>query len=142
VTVKDLVKRYQFPSSSKDGKGRLIAAAAVGTSSDTVDRASGLKEEEVDVVVIDTAHGHSRKVMDMVVKLRGILSDVELVVGNVATAEAVRDLAELGVDAIKVGIGPGSICHYPRYRRCGCAPAFGGDELRRGGRQTRGADYR
>ena len=110
VTVKDLVKRTQFPNSSKDGKGRLIAAAAVGTSKDTVDRAFALREEEVDVVIVDTAHGHSQKVLEMVGTLREVLSGVEVVAGNVATAEAVRELARLGVDAVKVGIGPGSIC--------------------------------
>ena len=110
VTVKDLVKRTLFPNASKDGKGRLLVAAAVGTSAETVDRAMGLREEEVDVIVVDTAHGHSKKVMEMVETLRKILEDVQLVAGNVATAAAVRDLAALGVDGIKVGIGPGSIC--------------------------------
>jgi len=110
VTVKDLVKRTLFPNASKDGKGRLLVAAAVGTSAETVDRAMGLLEEEVDVIVVDTAHGHSKKVMEMVETLRNILDDVQLVAGNVATAAAVRDLVSLGVDGIKVGIGPGSIC--------------------------------
>ena len=110
VTVKDLVKRTLFPNASKDDKGRLIAMAAVGTSRDTVDRAMGLREVEVDVVVIDTAHGHSSKVLEMVETLRDLLSEVQIVAGNVATAEAVRDLAALGVDGVKVGIGPGSIC--------------------------------
>jgi len=110
VTVKDLVKRTLFPNASKDGKGRLLVAAAVGTSPETVDRAMGLRKEEVDVIVVDTAHGHSKKVMEMVETLRKILDDVQLVAGNVATADAVRDLVSLGVDGIKVGIGPGSIC--------------------------------
>jgi len=110
VTVKDLIKRSLFPNASKDGKGRLIVAAAVGTSSETVDRALALRDEEVDVIVIDTAHGHSLKVMETVETLRKILADVQIVAGNVATAEAVRELALLGVDAVKVGIGPGSIC--------------------------------
>jgi len=110
VTVKDLVKRTLFPNASKDSKGRLLVAAAVGTSQETVDRAMGLREEEVDVIVVDTAHGHSKKVMEMVETLRKILDDVQLVAGNVATADAIRDLAALGVDGIKVGIGPGSIC--------------------------------
>ena len=111
VTVKDLVKRTLFPNASKDSKGRLLVAAAVGTSPETVERAQGLLEAEVDVIVVDTAHGHSRKVMEMVKRLRQVLAgDIQLVAGNVATAEAVRDLAALGVDAVKVGIGPGSIC--------------------------------
>jgi len=110
VTVKDLVKRTLFPNASKDSKGRLLVAAAVGTSEETVDRAQGLRQGEVDVLVIDTAHGHSKKVMGMVKILRKKVGDLQLVAGNVATADAVRDLAELGVDAVKVGIGPGSIC--------------------------------
>ncbi|MEA1996163.1 MAG: IMP dehydrogenase [Gemmatimonadota bacterium] len=110
VTVKDLVKRTLFPNASKDSQGRLLVAAAVGTSEDTVDRASGLCQEEVDVIVIDTAHGHSKKVMETVGTLRKKLGDVQLVAGNVATVEGVRDLASMGVDAVKVGIGPGSIC--------------------------------
>ncbi|MEA2062195.1 MAG: IMP dehydrogenase [Gemmatimonadota bacterium] len=111
ITVKDLIKRTLFPNASKDIKGRLLVAAAVGTASDTVDRALGLKDEEVDVIVIDTAHGHSTKVLEMVNSLRKRLGDVvQFVAGNVATVEAVRELAGLGVDGIKVGIGPGSIC--------------------------------
>ena len=110
VTVKDLVKRTLFPNASKDSQGRLLAAAAVGTGDETVDRTLGLRDEEVDVIVIDTAHGHSAKVLDVVETLRKILGNIQLVAGNVATAEGVRDLAELGVDGIKVGIGPGSIC--------------------------------
>jgi IMP dehydrogenase len=110
VTVKDLVKRTMSPNASKDSQGRLLAAAAVGTSDETVDRALGLKDEEVDVIVIDTAHGHSAKVLDIVETLRKILGDIQLVAGNVATPEAVRELADLGVDGVKVGIGPGSIC--------------------------------
>ncbi len=110
VTVKDLIKRTQFPNASKDSKGRLIVAAAVGTSADTVERARALRDAEVDAIVVDTAHGHSRKVFEMIRTLRRELGDIQLVAGNVATAEAVRSLAAEGVDAVKVGIGPGSIC--------------------------------
>ncbi len=110
VTVKDLVKRTQFPNASKDSKGRLIVAAAVGTSEDTLERARALRDAEVDALVVDTAHGHSRRVFEMVRLLRRELGDIQLVAGNVATADAVRSLAGEGVDAVKVGIGPGSIC--------------------------------
>ncbi|MCE5271641.1 IMP dehydrogenase [bacterium] len=110
VTVKDLVKRTQFPNASKDSKGRLIVAAAVGTSEDTLERARALRDAEVDALVVDTAHGHSRRVFEMVRLLRRELGDIQLVAGNVATADAVRSLAGEGVDGVKVGIGPGSIC--------------------------------
>lgn len=110
VTVKDLIKRSQFPNASKDSKGRLIAAAAVGTAEDTVERAQALHDEEVDVIVVDTAHGHSRKVMETIRMLRKKLGDIQIVAGNVGTPEGVRTLAGEGVDAVKVGIGPGSIC--------------------------------
>jgi len=110
VTVKDLIKRTMFPNASKDSQGRLLAAAAVGTGKETVERAQGLRDEEVDVLVVDTAHGHSANVLEIVKILRKIVGDIQLVAGNVATAEAVRELAGLGVDGIKVGIGPGSIC--------------------------------
>ncbi|MBN2288635.1 MAG: IMP dehydrogenase, partial [Candidatus Glassbacteria bacterium] len=88
VTIKDLIKRTLFPNASKDSQGRLLAAAAVGTSAETVDRALGLRDEGVDVIVVDTAHGHSTKVLDIVETLRKILGEIQLVAGNVATAEA------------------------------------------------------
>ena len=111
VTVKDLVKSTLFPNASKDSSGRLIVAAAVGTSADTMDRAAALIEADVDVIVVDTAHGHSKKVIQTVDKLRSFAGDkIKIVAGNVATEDGVRDLIAIGVDAVKIGIGPGSIC--------------------------------
>lgn len=110
ITVKDILKRRQFPNASKDDKGRLAVAAAVGTSPETLDRADGLVDAGVDVLVVDTAHGHSEGVLATVATIRERFADVQLVAGNVATAEGARDLIRRGVDAVKVGIGPGSIC--------------------------------
>ncbi len=110
ITVKDILKRRQFPNASKDDKGRLAVAAAVGTSPETLDRADALADAGVDVLVVDTAHGHSEGVLATVATIRERFSDVQLVAGNVATAAGARDLIERGVDAVKVGIGPGSIC--------------------------------
>jgi IMP dehydrogenase len=109
ITIKDLMKKLQYPNAAKDGLGRLRAAAAVGVSKDLLERASALVEAGVDVLVLDSAHGHSRNVLDALVKLKERF-DVEVVAGNVATAEGARALAERGADAVKAGIGPGSIC--------------------------------
>lgn len=110
ITVRDILKRRQFPRASKDEQGRLRVAAAVGTSKETLDRADALVEAGVDVLVVDTAHGHSRGVLETVATLRERHPDVQLAAGNVATAEGARALVERGVDAVKVGMGPGSIC--------------------------------
>jgi IMP dehydrogenase len=110
ITVRDILKRRQFPLASKDDKGRLRVAAAVGTGKETLDRADALVQAGVDVLVVDTAHGHSRGVLEMVATLRERHSGLQLAAGNVATAEATRALVERGVDAVKVGMGPGSIC--------------------------------
>ncbi|MCP5048718.1 MAG: IMP dehydrogenase [bacterium] len=110
ITLKDIHKAQQYPNASKDEIGRLLVGAAVGTAKDTMERVAALVEAKVDVIIIDTSHGHSRKVMDTVKNVREEYPALELVAGNIATAEAARDLMELGVDAIKVGIGPGSIC--------------------------------
>ncbi len=110
ITLKDLMKRKLFPFSSKDKRGRLLVGAAVGIARDTIDRTKELLSCGCDVIVIDTAHAHSEKVLEMTKKLRNIVKDAELVVGNVATIEATKALNELEVDAVKVGIGPGSIC--------------------------------
>jgi len=109
ITFKDIQKRKKHPYASKDKFGRLIVGAAVGISKDTLDRVNALVKEKVDVIVVDTAHGHSHGVMEVVKGIRK-LYDVELIAGNVATAEATIDLIRLGVDAVKVGIGAGSIC--------------------------------
>jgi IMP dehydrogenase len=110
ITLKDIRKSEDYPNASKDQLGRLRVAAAVGTSSDTVDRVHALVEAGVDVIVIDTAHGHSAGVLDMVRRIKGLHPDLPVIGGNIATAQAARDLAEAGADAVKVGIGPGSIC--------------------------------
>ncbi len=109
ITVKDIQKRIQFPNASKDEQGRLLVAAAVGTGPDTMERAAALVERDVDAIVVDTAHGHSRDVIETVAKIKAN-HPAEVVAGNVATADAARALVEAGADAIKVGIGPGSIC--------------------------------
>jgi IMP dehydrogenase len=110
ITVKDIQKRREYPNSAKDDKGRLMVGAAIGATGDYVERAQALVEEKVDILVIDTAHGHTQRVLDAVTEIRQTVPDVELIAGNVATAEGVKDLAARGVDAVKVGIGPGSIC--------------------------------
>ena len=110
ITVKDIQKAVKYPSASKDSLGRLRCGAAVGIARDTVDRAAALVAANVDVLVVDTAHGHSQGVLDMVRVLRRRFPDIDLVAGNVATAEATQALIGLGVDAVKVGIGAGSIC--------------------------------
>ena len=111
ITSVDLVKREAYPSASRDSKGRLLAAAAIGVREREVERAKLLVEADVDVLVIDVAHGHSEMCMEMVRRIRKIYGDeVEIVAGNVATQEGVEDLASAGADAVKVGIGPGSVC--------------------------------
>ncbi|MGI6449442.1 MAG: IMP dehydrogenase [Desulfitobacteriia bacterium] len=110
ITIKDIEKARQFPNSAKDERGRLRVAAAVGVSKETMERVSALYQAHVDVIVVDTAHGHSRGVIETVKHLKKKFPDLQLIAGNVATAEATRDLIEAGADAIKVGIGPGSIC--------------------------------
>ncbi|HEY2152438.1 MAG TPA: IMP dehydrogenase [Vicinamibacterales bacterium] len=110
ITVKDIQKAVKYPNASKDSLGRLRCGAAVGIARDTVDRADALVGANVDVLVVDTAHGHSQNVLDMVRQLRRRFPSVDLVAGNVATAEATEALIDLGVDAVKVGIGAGSIC--------------------------------
>ena len=110
VTVKDILKRRRHPHASKDQRGRLLAAAAVGIAAETMDRAHALVAAGVDVLVVDTAHGHSESVLQMVERVREAFPDTRVVAGNVATAEGAQALVERGVDAVKVGIGPGSIC--------------------------------
>ena len=110
ITYKDIIKLKQRPNACKDKIGRLRVAAAIGITSDTLDRAHALVEAGVDALVIDTAHGHSRGVLEMLRTVKKDLPNVEVIVGNVATAEAARALVEAGADAVKVGIGPGSIC--------------------------------
>src|SRR5581483_5168131 len=110
ITVKDIQKAVKYPLASKDALGRLRCAAAVGVGRDAIERAEALVAANVDALVVDTAHGHSQGVLDMVRVLRRRFPDVDLIAGNVATAEGTEALIALGVDAVKVGIGAGSIC--------------------------------
>ena len=110
ITIKDIEKARQYPNSAKDSKGRLLVAAAVGVSNDTRDRVDALISANVDVIVVDTAHGHSRGVLKTVENIKSKYPNIELVAGNVGTSGGVRDLALAGADCVKVGIGPGSIC--------------------------------
>jgi IMP dehydrogenase len=110
ITIKDIEKRIQYPHACKDEHGRLRVAAAVGVGPETEERVDLLTKAGVDMVVVDTAHGHARSVLDTVKLIKRMHPKLELVAGNIATAEAAKDLAEAGVDAVKVGVGPGSIC--------------------------------
>lgn len=110
ITVKDIQKATEFPSACKDEYARLRVGAAVGTGEGTMERVAALVAAGVDVVVVDTAHGHSRGVLDMVTRVKGDFPDLDVIGGNIATGEAARDLMAAGADGVKVGIGPGSIC--------------------------------
>lgn len=110
ITYKDITKTKDRPNSCKDKKGRLRVAAGVGVTSDTLERVEALVDAGADAVVIDTAHGHSAGVIEMAKKVKNAFPNVDLIVGNIGTADAARALADIGVDAVKVGIGPGSIC--------------------------------
>jgi IMP dehydrogenase len=110
ITVKDFQKANEFPRACKDDGGRLRVGAAVGTTPDTLERVAALREAGVDLVVVDTAHGHSKGVLETVKRIKTKWSDAQVVAGNIATAEAARALVAAGADAVKVGIGPGSIC--------------------------------
>ena len=110
ITLKDILKSEDFPNACKDEQGRLRSAAAVGTSADTDDRVAALVEAGVDVIIVDTAHGHHQGVIDKVANIKKRHGEVSVVGGNIGTAQAARELAAAGADAVKVGIGPGSIC--------------------------------
>ena len=110
ITVKDIQKRLDFPNAAKDEQGRLRVGAAIGATGDFLERAVDLARAKVDVLAIDTAHGHSARVMDAIRAVKQRLPDLQLVAGNVGTYEGARDLIALGLDGVKVGIGPGSIC--------------------------------
>ena len=110
ITIKDIEKAVKYPNSAKDSSGRLLCAGAIGVTGDALERASALVDAKVDVLGIDTAHGHSRGVIQMVSKIKSAFPDVTVIAGNVATADATRELIEAGADVVKVGIGPGSIC--------------------------------
>src|SRR5690606_6932035 len=110
ITFRDITKLTQKPIANKDTYGRLRVAAAIGVTGDAVDRAEALVNAGVDAIVIDTAHGHTQGVVTVLKEVKKKVPDLEVVVGNIATAEAAKFLVEAGADAIKVGIGPGSIC--------------------------------
>ncbi len=110
ITVKDIQKATERPRACKDGSGRLRVGAAVGTSPDTLDRVAALRDAGVDAVVVDTSHGHSRGVIQMVERIKARWPELQVIAGNIVTAAAAQALVKAGVDAVKVGIGPGSIC--------------------------------
>ena len=110
ITVKDIQKKLEFPNAAKDDQGRLLVGAAIGATGDFLERAVDLEQAKVDVLAIDTAHGHSARVMEAIRALKHRLPDMQLIAGNVGTYEGARDLIALGLDGVKVGIGPGSIC--------------------------------
>jgi IMP dehydrogenase len=121
ITVKDFQKATEFPHACEDETGRLRVGAAVGTSPDTLDRVAALRDAGVDVVVVDTSHGHSRGVLEMVERIKKRWPEQQVIGGNIVTAEAARDLIKAGADAVKVGIGPGSICTTRVVAGVGCA---------------------
>ncbi len=110
ITLRDILKRKEFPEANIDEEGRLYCGASVGVASNTIERAQELIKAGVDCIVIDTAHGHTKKVFEVAKRLRKLSSDCDIVVGNIATGEAAKDILKLDIDAIKVGVGPGSIC--------------------------------
>lgn len=110
ITIKDIEKAVKYPNAAKDDKGRLLAGAAIGVTEDVLDRVAALVDANVDVVVLDSAHGHSRNILETLKKVKAAYPDLQVIAGNVATPEATEDLIKAGADAVKVGIGPGSIC--------------------------------
>ena len=110
ITIKDIEKAERYPNAAKDERGRLLCGAAIGATKDVCERAGALLAAGADVLVLDSAHGHSQNILDSIRKVKAAYPDCQLIAGNIATAEAARDLIEAGADAIKVGIGPGSIC--------------------------------
>ncbi len=110
ITIKDIEKAVQFPNSARDSKGRLLCGAAIGVTNDVLDRAKALIDAQVDVLVLDSAHGHSANIINCVKKIKEVFPDTPVIAGNIATAEAAEELIQAGADCIKVGIGPGSIC--------------------------------
>ncbi|MBQ4256322.1 MAG: IMP dehydrogenase, partial [Oscillospiraceae bacterium] len=110
ITIKDIEKAVQYPNSARDKKGRLLCGAALGITADVLDRAKALLDAQVDVLVLDSAHGHSKNIFTCIDKIKSTYPDAIVIAGNVATAQATEDLIKAGVDCVKVGIGPGSIC--------------------------------
>ena len=110
ITIKDIEKSVQYPNSARDDSGRLLCAAAIGGTADVLERVAELVKAQVDVLVLDSAHGHNSNIVKSVAKVKKAFPDVQLVAGNIATAEAAKALIDAGADCVKVGIGPGSIC--------------------------------
>ena len=110
ITIKDIEKQIKYPASAHDSQGRLLAGAAVGITSNVMDRVSALVQAKVDCIVIDSAHGHSKNIINALKEIKSAYPDLQVIAGNIATGEAAKALCEAGVDAVKVGIGPGSIC--------------------------------
>jgi IMP dehydrogenase len=110
ITIKDIEKAVKYPNSARDGMGRLLCGAAVGATADVLDRVAALLEAGVDIVTLDSAHGHSQGIINAVAKVKAAYPDLPLIAGNIATAEATKALIDAGADCVKVGIGPGSIC--------------------------------
>lgn len=110
ITIKDIEKTVQYPQSARDANGRLLCAAAIGVTNDVLERAGALVNAQVDALVLDSAHGHSKNILNCLYKVKNAFPNVSIIAGNVATAEATKALIEAGADAVKVGIGPGSIC--------------------------------
>ena len=110
ITIKDIEKAVQYPNSARDKSGRLLCGAAIGITADVLDRAKALLDAQVDVLVLDSAHGHSKNIMTCIDKIKNAFPNAVIIAGNVATAEATEDLIKAGADCVKVGIGPGSIC--------------------------------
>ena len=110
ITIKDIEKAIQYPNSAKDANGRLLVGAAVGIAANTLDRVEALVKAKVDIIAVDTAHGHSQAVLDMVKSIRAAYPSLPIIAGNVVTPEATEDLIKAGADVVKVGVGPGSIC--------------------------------
>ena len=110
ITIKDIEKAVQYPNSARDSQGRLLCGAAIGVTADVLDRAGALIEAGADILVLDSAHGHSKGILECVCKVKEAFPDCQLIAGNVATAEGTEDLIKAGADCVKIGIGPGSIC--------------------------------
>ena len=110
ITIKDIEKQIKYPLSAKDAQGRLLCGAGVGITADMMERVDALVKSKVDVIVVDSAHGHSKNIIDALKKIKAAFPDLQVIAGNIATGDAARALIEAGADAVKVGIGPGSIC--------------------------------
>lgn len=110
ITIKDIEKAVRYPNSARDSSGRLLVGAAVGATKDVLDRCEALIRAKVDVIVLDSAHGHTKNVIEALKQIKGHFKDIQVIVGNISTGDAAKDLIEAGADALKVGMGPGSIC--------------------------------